>query len=260
VSERVDFSANAPIYDRRHGDVLAPEIARSIAGEASLAPGARVLDIGAGTGRVSLALADLGCDVVALDPALPMLYELRRKAAGPRLARAAVGEGARLPFTASMFDAVVIARLLYLVTDWRAVLDAARDVLAPGGCVLHEWANGETDEPWVRIREKARGLFQDAGIEVPFHPGARTEGEVDAYILGLGFTRSGCVSGGAGPETTLREFLHRLVTAELSYIWNVPIHVQQACLPHLQQWSEDTFDLDRAFPAPKELWWRIYRL
>ena len=52
MSERVDFSANAPVYDRRHGAALAPEVARSLALEAALTRGARVLDVGAGPGRV----------------------------------------------------------------------------------------------------------------------------------------------------------------------------------------------------------------
>ena len=159
MSERVDFSANAPIYDRRHGAALAPEVARSIAIEASLTPGARVLDIGAGTGRVSHPFVDLGCDVVALDPSLPMLHELRRKA-GHHSPRLVGGEGTQLPFATSTFDAVVIARLLYLVKGWRTVLDASRRVLTPSGCILHEWANGDAEEPWVRVRERARSLFQ----------------------------------------------------------------------------------------------------
>ena len=52
MSERVDFSANAPVYDRRHGAALAPEVTRSLALEAALTRGARVLDVGAGPGRV----------------------------------------------------------------------------------------------------------------------------------------------------------------------------------------------------------------
>ena len=42
--------------------------------------GTRVLDVGAGTGRVAVALAGIGYETVALDPALPMLNELRGKA------------------------------------------------------------------------------------------------------------------------------------------------------------------------------------
>lgn len=258
MNQRVDFSRNAPVYDRRHGATLNLDVARALVAQASLPPGARVLDIGAGTGRVYQSLFELGCHVVALEPALPMLHELRRKA-GDAPARVVGGEGARLPFASGAFDVVVIARLLYLVADWKAVLNATRDVLAHGGCVLHEWGNGEADEPWVRVREKARELFQGAGVEAPFHPGARTEREVDTYFTELGFTRSHRVSGGSGTPTTLREFLRRIVAGEMSYIWQVPVHVQKACLPQLQRWTEDTFDLEQRICVPNELWWQIYR-
>ena len=118
MSKRIDFSANAPVYDRRHGAALAPDVARSLALKAALTQGTRVLDVGAGTGRVAHAFADLGCDVVALDPALAMLDQLRSKASTRRV-RAVVGEGASLPFADCVFDAAVIARVLYLAADWR---------------------------------------------------------------------------------------------------------------------------------------------
>src|SRR5687767_10004566 len=44
--------------------------------------GGPVLDVGAGTGRVSLALAAAGVPVVALDAEAPLLAELDRRAAG----------------------------------------------------------------------------------------------------------------------------------------------------------------------------------
>jgi ubiquinone/menaquinone biosynthesis C-methylase UbiE len=258
VSERVDFSANAPVYDCRHGAALAPDVARSLAMKAALTQGTRVLDVGAGTGRVAHALADLGCDVVALDPASPMLDQLRSKASTRRV-RAVVGEGARLPFAACVFDAAVIARVLYLVADWRAVLQETHDALKPGGYLLHEWGNGTADEEWVRIREKTRVLFQDAGVAVPFHPGARTEAEVDDYLATLGLAQTDCVPAGPGPEISLREFVHRITSGELSYTWSVPKPVQEHCLPLLQRWCEQTFDLERSFPMPRELQWMVYR-
>jgi SAM-dependent methyltransferase len=41
----------------------------------------RILELGCGTGRITLALADLGLDLVGIDRSLPMLQVLRRKAA-----------------------------------------------------------------------------------------------------------------------------------------------------------------------------------
>jgi SAM-dependent methyltransferase len=258
VSERVDFSANAPIYDRRHGAALAPDVARSLALKAGLTHGTRVLDVGAGTGRVAHAFADLGCDVVALDPALPMLDQLSRKASTRRVL-AVVGEGGRLPFAGCVFDTAVIARVLYLVTDWRAVLRDTRDALKQGGYLLHEWGNGSADEEWVRIREKTRALFQDAGIAHPFHPGVRTEVEVDTYAATLGFAQTDHVLAGPGPQISLREFVRRITSGELSYIWSVPKPAQEQCLPLLERWCGQTFDLEQSFPMPRELQWTVYR-
>ncbi len=225
---------------------------------AGLQVGARVLDIGAGTGRVAIPLASRGCNVVAVEPARDMLAQLRAKT-GDNKVLSLVAEGARLPFLVGHFDAVVIARLLYLTPDWRAILHEAHRVLVVGGCLLHEWGNGQVDEEWVQIREEGRRLFEQAGLEVPFHPGVRSETEIDDRLDRLRFVREGAVEMGPGPAITLREFLRRLVEGELSYIWGVPEDVRTECLPKLKRWSEQMFDLDRPVPMPREIRWTICR-
>ena len=258
MPERVDFSANARLYDRRHGAVLVPDAARALASIGALKPGGRVLDIGAGTGRVAIAFAKLGFDVVACEPSLPMLGELRSKAPEQAI-RLVAGEGARLPFADGRFDAVVLARILYLMADWQVVLRQARDALKPGAHLFHEWGNGHPDEAWVRIREKTRSLFQSAGIENPFHPGAHAEADVDGCLIRLGFVRSTEVPLGAGGSMTLRAFVARIVSGELSYIWSVPTEVQQVCLPQLMDWCEQMFDLEESVHVPRDIRWTIYR-
>lgn len=81
VSQRVDFSRNANVYDRRHGAFLPEEVVHLLAEAAALQPGVGILDISAGTGRVAVPLAELGCDVTALEPAFAMAEALRTKAA-----------------------------------------------------------------------------------------------------------------------------------------------------------------------------------
>ena len=240
------------------GPYPAPGVAQSLLSAGALARGARVLDVGAGTGRVSIALADLGCEVVALDPALPMLEVLRGKSAAPLL-RIVAAEGGHLPFQRGSFDAVVFARTLYLMADWQTSLREACDSLKPAGWLFHEWGNGQVDEAWVQIREKARALFQEAGIENSFHPGARAEAEVDSCLLGLGFVRRAGLPVGPGPPMTLRNFLGRVESGEVSYVWNVPKQVQEDCLPKLRNWCELTFDLDQSVSIPRTLDWTIYQ-
>ena len=257
MSERVDFSGNANIYDRRHGTALAKDVVQRLAAAAAIRSGTSVLDIGAGTGRVAIGLAELGCNIVALEPAMGMVKMLRTKA-GDSPIRLIAGEGARLPFSAGQFDIVVIARVLYITPDWRGVLREAYRVLAVGGRLLHEWGNGQADEEWVQIREKARTLFEEVGVSSPFHPGVRSEREVDENIKSLGFVWSAHLPIGPGPTLTLADFLGRLIDGEFSYIWNVPKTVQRQCLPRLKAWSEQRFDLGRSIPMPKELSWTVY--
>lgn len=258
VGNRVDFSGNAPIYDRRHGAVLPPEIARELICLGGLQPSDRILDVGSGTGRVALAVAALGCRTVALDPAVPMLHELQRKAADTQIDVVAA-EGARLPFAAGQFDAAILARILYLMSDWQTVLQHTSEVLKPCGRLFHEWGNGDPGEAWVQIREKARALFQDAGVTDPFHPGARSEDEVDAFLARTGFERGKVLPTGPGPRMTLRDFLGRIVSGELSYTWSLPLPVRESCLPALVKWCEGAFDLDLPVSIPQELRWTIYR-
>jgi len=258
VGQRVDFSANASIYDRRHGALLALDIAHDLASRGELPHCGRVLDVGAGTGRVTVTFAAIGYKIVALDPALPMLSELRRKAP-EREIQTVVGEGAQLPFAAGRFDAVVLARVLYLMADWQKVLQQAFDVLKPGGCLFHEWGNGDAGEAWVQIREKARTLFEDAGVKNPFHPGARSEAEIDKFLVNLGLDLRNELRIGPGPRMTLLDFVEKILSGEFSYIWNVPKHVRESCLPRLKKWSKNTFDVEQSVPIPKDLRWTIYR-
>jgi SAM-dependent methyltransferase len=258
VGQRVDFSANASVYDRRHGAVLPQHVARELADAGGLEPEARVLDIGAGTGRVAIAFAEIGYQVTALDPARRMLDEVRLKAHDCRVHLVA-GEGARLPFGRSYFDAVILARILYLMEDWTAVLREVSDVLKPGGFLLHEWGNGKAGEPWVQIREKLRALFLDAGVETPFHPGARSEAEVDDFLTELGFVRRERLSAGPGPCMTLHDFVGRIAAGEFSYIWNIPAHIQESCIQLLHKWCRDTFELEQSLPMPAQLEWTVYR-
>jgi SAM-dependent methyltransferase len=255
VPRRVDFNSNSKIYDDRHGAVISDQLAQAVADRLRL--GSTIIDIGAGTGRVAIVLAGNGFKVVAVDPAFAMLQTMQRKSANaPLLAVAA--EGTRLPLRRRCADAVVLARLLYLVSDWQGLLREAKGVLRPGGTLFHEWGNGDASEAWVQVREEARSLFQEAGFETPFHPGARSEAEVDCCVRDLGFRRTDQIEAGAGPAISLADFLNKIESGEFSYVWNVPRDVQASCLPRLRHWCEGKFDLHQPAAMPSELHWVVY--
>lgn len=92
---------------------------------APLRPGARLLDIGCGTGHFAAALAGQGFHVVGADRDRAML-----SAAAARVPRvpAVRAHGARLPFADGAFDGAVLVSVLGFVADPAAILREARRV------------------------------------------------------------------------------------------------------------------------------------
>jgi demethylmenaquinone methyltransferase / 2-methoxy-6-polyprenyl-1,4-benzoquinol methylase len=102
---------------------------------AGVAPGMRVLDVGAGTGAVAAAAQSIvgtSGRVVALDPSLGMLS--KASARGVRRRVRAFAEA--LPFPDRSFDRLTMGFALRHVADLRVTFGEYRRVLAPGGKVL----------------------------------------------------------------------------------------------------------------------------
>jgi demethylmenaquinone methyltransferase/2-methoxy-6-polyprenyl-1,4-benzoquinol methylase len=96
-------------------------------------PGERVLDIAAGTGTSSAALAKSGAEVIALDFSAGMVEEGRKR--HPDLVFVQ-GDAMKLPFADGEFDAVTISFGLRNVQQPQVALAEMRRVLKPGGRVV----------------------------------------------------------------------------------------------------------------------------
>ena len=132
-------------------------------------PPASVLDIGAGTGFLSLLMAGQGYDVTAADLSPGMLGQLRVKAADRRLSIRAVEADAQDP-PAGDFDAVVERHLLWTLPDPGAALTAWRRVAPRGRLVLVEGSWGGADSAGTqRWRTMARRLAERVRASEPGH-------------------------------------------------------------------------------------------
>jgi len=105
-----------------------------------LAPGKRLLEVGAGAGWPALFLAHRsGCDAALTDLPLAGLQAARARAAADRPSGAcwvAVADGTALPFRRGWFDAASHSDVLCCLAEKMAVLNACHDAVRPGGRVV----------------------------------------------------------------------------------------------------------------------------
>jgi SAM-dependent methyltransferase len=157
---------------------------------AGLEPGAsggRWLELGAGEGAFTLALADLlgpGAAIVALDrdgsALLRLAEELPRRFPG-RDVRTRIADF-RDPLPAGPFDGVLAANSLHFVSDPVEVLSRARTVLRPGGRLIVVEYDADGGNPWVPHPFSSR-RFPELAVSAGFVD-PRTVGSVPSRFLG----------------------------------------------------------------------------
>jgi SAM-dependent methyltransferase len=116
--------------------------------------GLRVLDLGAGTGKLTKLLAARGADVTAVEPDEAMLAELRSRVPS---VRALGGPAEAIPLADGSVDAVLCAQSLHWFDLSRALPEIAR-VLTAGGVLGALWNSDDDRVPWVAgLRDAAEG-------------------------------------------------------------------------------------------------------
>lgn len=157
-SDRSYWDKHAKNYDRSMS-LLGRPIPRMIAlaGEATSGLG-RVLEVAAGTGLVTPALAAGAGEVIATDYSAAMVAALERRVrnAGVANVRCEQAYLYALRFDVGAFDSVVAANVLHLVPDLPGALTVLRRVLKPGGkIIVPTFCHDETALSWVISRALA---------------------------------------------------------------------------------------------------------
>lgn len=123
------FSFIGPIYDHifgRHEDLELLAIANP-------APEDRILDVGGGTGRVSILFKSKVQYIIVSDSAIGMA----RQAQGRGLCTV-VSHAEKLPYAAGQFDRVIMVDAFHHVADQQTTLDEMWRMTAPGGQIIIE--------------------------------------------------------------------------------------------------------------------------
>lgn len=143
------FGAVATAYAEHRPDYAQAAVRWAL----ELAPGSRVLDLGAGTGKLTATLFTLGADVVAVEPDPAMLAELRRELPGTRALR---GSAEAIPLPDASVDAVLSGNAMQWFDMDVAGPEIAR-VLAPGGILGGLWNLMDDRVDWVAELARVSG-------------------------------------------------------------------------------------------------------
>lgn len=134
--ERAIWDKQASGYDRRSLKVFKSAYDLSIQkARAILSPDQKVLEIGCGTGIISLGIAPFVESVVGTDISPQMIAVAKRKAENLSIANAEfrVCDGYSLPYDSETFDAVLLFNVLHFVKESTALLHEAHRLLKPFG-------------------------------------------------------------------------------------------------------------------------------
>ena len=141
---RSGFASGSELYERARPGYPDDAVAHLLTSLA-LAPTSRVLDMAAGTGKLTRALVATGASVVASEPSASM----RAVFASVLPGTPQVGATAELlPFADSTFDAVTVAQAFHWFDAPVALAECAR-VLRPGGGLAMVWNERDEEDPVV---------------------------------------------------------------------------------------------------------------
>jgi SAM-dependent methyltransferase len=139
--QALSFGAVAVVYAEHRPDYARAAVRWAL----ELAPGRRVLDLGAGTGKLTAVLVAVGADVIAVEPDPAMLLRLRR---GLPAVRALPGSAEAIPLPDASVDAVLAGNALHWFDMAVAGPEMAR-VLVPGGVLAGLWNVLDDRVDWV---------------------------------------------------------------------------------------------------------------
>ncbi|GAA5067013.1 class I SAM-dependent methyltransferase [Nocardia callitridis] len=164
------FGDSAAAYAEHRPDYPAEAIRWAVSAIADKQPPV-VLDLGAGTGKLTTGLLDVGAEVIAVEPDAAMRAELTRVAPG---VTTYAGSAEAIPLPARSVDAIIAGQAFHWFDQAAAFPEFAR-VLREDGVFAALWNADDNTVEWVAgLRQVSRPEHTDqspsASLDLPKHP------------------------------------------------------------------------------------------
>ena len=251
------FDRVAHCYDDTRG--MPPEASRAV-GDAiaamarKVSPSPRLLEVGVGTGRIAVPLAEAGVRVTGIDISTKMLAVLREKR---RDVDVLLAEASHPPLREVAFDAALFVHILHLVPDAEATLRATARLVHPGGVILFGFDQGRIGQREQADAIIARAVEEIAGVPIPTrdaHDEARATTE--RVLRDLGASVSTTIVANWPERARGRTMLERLARKDYSSSWLIPDAALPAVIERVTPQLDALYDgLDREIE-----WIRTFQL
>jgi MOSC domain-containing protein YiiM/SAM-dependent methyltransferase len=157
------FAAGADAYERGRPE-YSPEAVEALVRELGIGPGKRVLDLAAGTGKLTRELIPSGAELIAVEPIAEMRAKLEALLPG---VEALDGTAEAIPLPNHSVDAVTVGQGFHWFDGVPAVSDIRR-VLKPTGALGLIWQARDPRLPWIERLDEIIDRADDG------HPRFRT--------------------------------------------------------------------------------------
>jgi len=250
------FDLHASEFERHRAlPAGVPEAIRAAIREVTDAqPSARVLDLGAGSGRFGRAFVEAGDSYVGVDLSLPMLREFRLRSSAASLLQA---DGEQLPFRNSHFQLVLLMQVLAGSNNWRGLLCEIVRVTAPGGFVVVGHSAAPANGVDVQMKKQLALILEEMGIAA--HEPKKSRDQALAWLQALSSQSTQLTAASWTVQRTPQEFLDRHRSgARFSAL---PAALQAEALQKVSEWAAKTFGaLDNEFPEVHNFELHVFRI
>jgi SAM-dependent methyltransferase len=257
----ISFSSVAPRYNQINAlpAAAAAQVGATLAG--LLSPGAAVLDMGCGAGRIAVPAAAAGLRVTGVDSDAAMLAEASRSAAAGRLEFTAIhGDITALPLPDDRFEAVLSINVLHLVPAWQQALAEATRVMRPGGLLIQgrDWLDPASCAGQLRGQLRQAIMALEPGLQ----PTAAASPVVMAQALAQagGTTEPDIIAASWALPASPADVLAQMAAREHNETWMLGPDLLAAAMERLHAWASATWaDLDAAEPVERRFVFTVTR-
>ena len=255
-SGSISFDHAAGFYDKTRG--LSPDAAERITDLLAheLQGRERVLEIGVGTGRIALPLAERGISLVGVDLARNMLSRLVKNAGGRSPFPLVQADATRLPLRDAAFDAALVSWVLHLIEDWKGALAELVRVVTPGGVVVIDVGGKEGS-----ITSKLTWRFRDIAGVTDWPRGVDDHRRVDEALTLLGARPRTLDPVTETTQLTLERHIELLERGIYSVTWGLDEAARVAAAQELRGWATHEYgSLSEPRQTEATHVWRAYDL